>query len=356
MQTKIVRKIKESHDTVSLELELSPSILNEFKSGQYLDLEFEINGKLYVRPYSVSSISDSSKAWITVKKINKGIVSNYIFDVLKEFDQIQFKKVNGKFFVVPNHSTRKAYYFIAAGVGITPIKSMIHSLLENEPTSLVHLFYANKTQEDILFYPLWLEWKEKYRDQFFVEFILSKSENTGGFFSFLSKKSNTWNGLKGRINELQLNRFLNEHPSQELESHFYICGPEEFNQSISSILKKSVPPSQIHLEYFHIEQSADTNFSPSGKKSHLKVKLRGKDYEFEIDQSKKIIDLLVEKKLNPPYSCSSGACATCIAKLHEGKVKMDVSMALDQEEIDQNWILSCQSRVISDTASIEFME
>lgn len=343
--------IKESEDARSIILDIPVDHpLLQFKAGQFLNIQIHHKNEVLQRCYSISSIPNNPNLQFTVKAVKGGIVSNFLVNQLKVHDVLEVSGPQGHFTLTPNDEVRRAHYFIAAGSGITPIYSMIQTLLENEPKSSIYLLYGNRSEEDIIFKEKLAELQNKFEGQFFVEHILSKAGKKS-MFGFLTASKEKWTGLVGRINEQQLKLFLQKYSTLNVPAQYYICGPGLFIQNIESTLKDlMVPIKDIHKEYFSIEpvqiDSISTNLASRVSGTYL-----GKTFDILLKPNEKILDGLLREKLNPPYSCSSGACATCIAKLVSGKVHMDVSMALDQSEIEAGYILTCQAKPL--TAEVE---
>lgn len=350
---KIKNKIQETKDAVSLVFNSSefPNDFPHFIPGQHLTLKLNINNTEYRRSYSISSIFQESDLKITIKRVKQGIVSNYIFNELKEGDSIEISKPEGHFCLHPDPEKRHNYYFFAAGSGITPIYSMIQSILEFEPKSTLQLFYGNRNEEDIIFHKELEALKLKYEGQVFIEYTLSQLKTS--ILPFLSKANKKWAGWKGRINDQSISKFLGHFPTRNISSYYYLCGPGEFIENAkSSLLNNKIDAKSIHAEYFTTPTSS-VSIKPiqNLETVSLIVHLNHKTHELKIPGNKKILDSLLDAKLDPPFSCSSGACSTCIAKLIKGQVHMDVSLALEPEEIEQGYILTCQSRPL--TAEIE---
>lgn len=352
----VSEKTFETKDSVSLHfkaIEL-PEEFRTFHPGQHLTLKLIIKDKEYRRSYSMSSAPGQNELSISIKKVDDGIVSNFIYNKLNAGDSIELSGPEGHFIIKPDSEKRQNYYFFAAGSGITPIFSMIQSLLENEPKSIVYLFYGNRTEEDIMFHKQLIQLSQKYQDQFYVEFTLSRLK--GNLLPFLSSKKKIWEGLKGRINKDSIQKFFEKFPPRNLNSLYYLCGPGDFIESTKENLQLSnIDPKLIHAEYFTVpvHQEPDSKL-PNLSSVRLIVHLNNKTHELQVPGNKKILDSILDAKLDAPYSCSSGACSTCMAKIIQGNVHMDVSLALEPEEIEQGYILTCQSRPLTDLIEIKY--
>lgn len=353
---KISDVIHETKDaiTICFDPTETPEDFLQFIPGQQISLKVFINFKEFRRSYSICSAQHENILKITVKKLSRGIVSNHLVNTLKPGDHLEISKPEGHFCINPSIDKRLNYFFFAAGSGITPVFSMIKSLLENEPKSILHLLYGNRTEEDIIFYEELKALSKKYEGQLHVEYTLSKTKSK--LLPFLSTSKETWKGWKGRIDESMIKRFIENHPERNIVSSYYICGPGDLIESTkSSLIKLNIDPKSIHAEYFtspaHVVPEVETI---SVSEVTLIVHLNDKRHELKMPGNKKVLDFLLDKGLDPPYSCSSGACSTCMAKIIQGEVKMDIALALEPEEIAEGYILTCQSRPTTPILEIKY--
>jgi ring-1,2-phenylacetyl-CoA epoxidase subunit PaaE len=347
---------QETPDTVSVSFEIPNHLSDIFKysQGQYLTLRFEVNGKEERRAYSMSSSPIEKDLTVSVKRVKKGIVSNYIADKIAVGDKVEVMPPQGRFFTKLNGDHRKSYYFIAAGSGITPIFSIIKTILEEEPQSFVHLIYGNRNEESIIFKQKLDVLQTRYANQITVEHILSqpKREKSSGLMSFLSKGTLTWQGAVGRINEDVLDKWLAENPCTTKLAEYFICGPSEMiNKAEAALLGNGVSEKNIHVEYF---SSAATTQGSNLAGAKLTVLLGGESIDVKITDKQTILDALLAMKKDAPYSCTSGACSTCMAKVTKGTVKMDACYALDDDEVKAGYILTCQAHPTSEEVVIDY--
>lgn len=348
--------IRETKDTVTIcfDPKETPEEFLNFIPGQHLTLKVFIQFKEYRRSYSICSAQLDHTLKVTVKKSYKGIVSNYLVNELKTGQRLDISKPEGHFCIHPSSDKRQDYYFFAAGSGITPVFSMIQSLLEHEPKSNVYLLYGSRTEEDIIFYKELETLLKKYEGQLHIHYTLSKLKSK--LLPFLSSSKESWKGWKGRIDKQMIQRFLENYPKQNSTASYYICGPGDLiEQTKNSLSELSIDPKSIHAEYFSTPAAAvaEVKASPVSEVT-LIVHLNDKRHEFKMPGNKKVLDFLLDKGLDPPYSCSSGACSTCMAKVIQGDVKMDVALALEPEEISQGYILTCQSRPLTEVLEIKY--
>jgi ring-1,2-phenylacetyl-CoA epoxidase subunit PaaE len=347
---------KETEDTVSISFAMPEDLKKEFTytQGQYLTLKFEINGKEARRAYSMSSSPLENDLTVSVKRVAKGLVSNHIADNLKIGDKVEVMPPQGRFFTKLDVTNRKHYYMIAGGSGITPIMSIIKTIMEAEPQSIVSLLYSNRTEESIIFKNQLDGLQTLYANQLYVEYILSqpKREKTSGLFSAFKKGTLSWSGKVGRINRDVMNEWLLEHPAVHKQTEYFICGPEGMMQAAESLLlSKQVDKKNIHAEHF---STATTDKNDNLKGAKITVSLRGEEIVMQAVEGKTILDMLIDLKKDAPYSCTSGACSTCMAKVTKGTVMMDSCYALDDSEVKAGYILTCQAHPTSSEVEITY--
>lgn len=306
-----------------------------FAPGQYITISIDVDGKEERRSYSICSAKDSALA-IAVKEVPEGKVSTHFNRHLKAGDSIFISKPEGRFLL----NNAKKVVAIAAGSGITPIMSMAHEIEKTENTSM-KLFFSNKTENDILF-------RERLSS-------LSKTEK----HYFLTKEEKEGFG-QGRLTKDTFMGIIREDLEILKSDGFFICGPEEMIQSVKAALELfGVPETKIHFELFTTAAKSDpTPVTTSGFKgsSKIKVILDDETYEFEINSNKTVLDAAISEDVDAPYSCRGGVCSTCRAKILKGSVKMDLNYTLTDKEIEQGYILTCQSHPTSEELIISYDE
>ncbi len=355
---RVKKKVEETSVSVSLYLEIPDALKETFNhcSGQYITVKQKLGGAEVRRSYSICTPIQSEDFAVTVKKVEGGQMSEFLVNTLQAGQTIECSAPDGRFFIKPVHENRAYYYFFAAGSGITPVYSMIQTLLEHEPKSMVHLLYGNRDTEDIIFRDAIELLEKKYAGQLAVIHCLSKSKSNI-FKKIIFGKSPNLQHWKGRIDGKKVGAFLQQFPRGAFPAQYFLCGPGNFINQVERALIENhgASPKQIHKEYFTTSGDGSSKKADhSNTMTKLTVHLNGKVTHLSLDKSEKILDRLIEAKLDPPYSCSSGACSTCMAKVVKGNVSMDVSTALDEEEIAAGYILTCQSRALSDEVEIAF--
>lgn len=353
---KVSKVVRETEQASSIYFEIPESLKENFsyKAGQYLTLKFDLNGEVR-RAYSICTSPLEQQLAVNVKRVAKGLVSNHINDNVKEGDFLEVMTPDGNFGLDMKHEARRVLYFFAAGSGITPIMSLIKTALEEEPQSLCVLLYGNKNEDSIIFKKELDELASKYSGQFILRETLSqpKKEKAGGLKGLFGGGKVNWQGLKGRIDGKKIDSIFEEFPTNNKEAHYFVCGPGAMIDTIIDQLEQR----NIHKDHLHTEHfvsNAGPSSGGSGTKSNVKVHLNGKEINIEVGADKTILDALIDEKHDVPYSCTSGACSTCIAKVKEGTVTMDACYALDDDEIADGYVLVCQSRAQSEEVELTF--
>lgn len=346
IQVKEVRR--ETTQAVSISFNIPPQLAETFayKAGQYVTLRAVINGEEVRRSYSLCSSPLDSEWRIGVKMVEGGTFSTWANEVLKAGDTLELMPPMGNFYTPLNAANRKHYIGIAAGSGITPVISIIKTVLQAEPNSSFTLVYGNRNRPSIMFKEELEALKNKYIHRFNIIHILSREITDA-------------NLNHGRINA-QKCAHLFEKALNINASDFFICGPGEMTVEVRDfLLANGVAAANIHIELFTTGNTYKTKKeivqAPAESKSHITARLDGVAFDFELGfDDASILDAAAYQGADVPYSCKSGVCCTCRAKLLEGEVEMEVCYGLEPGEIEQGFILTCQSHPKSSKVVVDY--
>ena len=348
-----VRDIKkETADCVSISFEISTDQKEAFvyKQGQYLPIRTYINGEEVRRSYSICSSPLDNELRIAVKNVEGGVFSQYANTLLQKGDVLDVMPPIGKFFTELDEQHTKKYVAIAAGSGITPIISIIKTTLLTEPNSQFLLVFGNKNRQSIIFKEEIEALKNRFINRFSVIHILSR-ERTDTLLNF------------GRIDEAKCKVLFEKAIPVLHTDEFFICGPGEMIMTVKDTLEiLGVERKRIHFELFTTtglkKQTTSTNQSQKQSTTHkskITIRRDGSAIDFDLAyDGENLLDAALLHGVDLPYSCKSGVCCTCRAKLVEGQVDMEVNFGLEPEEIEQGFILTCQSHPRTEKVVVDF--
>ncbi|MGB1294795.1 MAG: 2Fe-2S iron-sulfur cluster-binding protein [Flavobacteriales bacterium] len=343
---------RETEDTVSVLMEV-PAGLEEkyaYKQGQYITFIKEINGEELRRAYSICEAPSSGQLRVAIKEIPDGRFSSYANRTLQIGDELDVMTPMGNFTANVNSNQTNRYVFFAAGSGITPIISNIKTILEVENDSQVVLLYGNKNSDTIIFKEQIEDLKNKYINRFEIYFILSQDIDVP-------------QSLRGRIDVDKCKTFEKISPLSGADKYF-LCGPEDMILSVSDWIENSgTSKSDIHFELFSTgKKAANTTVEKEKTKlatgnAHVEVVIDGETVQFELEKDgTNIMDAALNAGADVPFACKGGVCCTCRAKVIEGEVKMEVNYALQPDEVENGFVLSCQAHPITDKVVLDFDE
>ncbi|MBD0726205.1 hypothetical protein B6A10_13575 [Flavobacterium sp. L1I52] len=312
----------------------------KYKPGQFLTLYVPVNGTTEKRLYSFSSNPFTDKDLkITVKEVENGLVSKYLCNEVKVGDHFQIEKPNGSFFVEPDKKQQKQYVLFAGGSGITPVLSIIKSVLTHEPRSKVLLVYANQNKEAIIFHDEICELSQQYPETFKVEHLLVDNPET---------KDNYHTGLAS--NELY-SKLFKKHDVAFEGNVYMICGPFGFMEITKEILvSNNVKRSDIIVEIF---KSPAVKIYGKDRVSDVELIFKGQTHQLKVPGNKSILSVAMASNIALPYSCRSGMCSTCKGVCTSGDIEMTEGHFLPQSEVEKGSILTCISYPKSEKVTIE---
>ena len=344
---KVKEIVKETNDTVSVSFQV-PEDLKEayaFTPGQYLTLKLIINNEEQRRSYSICS-SSAEDITVAVKRVENGLVSSYLNEVLKENDEMEVMTPEGNFTLETDQAKKRKFVGFAAGSGITPIMSMIKELSMDETETVFTLFYSNKMESDVIFKH---QLDQLAGDNLKINYIYTRQKLNNPL-------------LEGRIDKSKATELIKADLSCLNADAFYLCGPEEMIFNVKSALEEfGVLNTKIKFELFTTpvlmaekpkQQEADENFD-----GEALVTVIYDDEEIDFNLNKDgdtILDAAMDNDVDVPFSCKGAVCCTCKAKVTEGKVTMDANYALSDQEVEDGYVLACQSHPASAKVTLDF--
>lgn len=356
---KVKSVTRETAQAVTIEFDIPNDLKEtfEYKGGQYITIKANLGGELR-RAYSMSSSPSQGRLAVTVKEVKGGRMSPYLTSQVKAGDELDIMPPTGNFWTPVRDTNAKTYYLIGSGSGITPLMSILRSVLVEEPKSMVHLIYGNRDEDSIIFAEELKQLEARHEGQLTVTHCLSqpKQIKAGGLKGMFGKKETSWQGHTGRLTAASVENIMKELPKPYEAVEHFICGPAQMMENLKeSLQSQDVDNKNIHIEYFvSAEPKSDTEASSIvASDAAINVILGGKSIDVELEGKETILDALLRMGHDAPYSCASGACSTCIAKVTQGKVDMEVCFALDDDEIAKGYILACQARPAADSGAVK---
>lgn len=350
-----IREIRrETSDAVSLAFAVPPELRDtyRFTQGQHLTLRAAIDGQEVRRSYSVccgvDDYRDHDELRVAVKLVEGGLFSQFVTQHLRGGDTLDVMAPDGRFFTALDAAHAKHYLAFAAGSGITPVLSLIKTTLAREPHSRFTLVYGNRTADTILFREQLEDLKNRYLDRFALHHVLSRAQSDVPL-------------NHGRIDAEKCAAFLQLIPPATIDEAF-VCGPANMIDVVeAALVAAGVPARQVHTERFGVPVASvapkPAVVADDGDQVALTVVLDGKQHALKLPRhGVSILDVALAAGLDLPYACKGGVCCTCRAKILDGSVTMDKNYTLEEAEMAQGFVLTCQSHPTSERVLVSFDE
>jgi len=342
---------RETEDTVSIAFEIPSELRADytFLSGQYLTIKAKIDNEELRRSYSLCSAPHEDEWRIAIKQVPNGKFSTFANKELKPGASLDIMTPTGNFILQPNKTNSKSYVLFAAGSGITPVLSILKTVLKSEPNSNVTLFFGNKGFASIIFREEIEGLKNQYMDRLRIVHILSRE----GLENSMQH---------GRIDNAKVEKLYDAFLAGTSIDAVYICGPESMILGVKeSMVAKGVDEAKIYYELFTTPSTQKTDIQNSEAiekiESNVTVIMDGDSVDLHLKSTgKSVLEAAHDAGADLPYACKGGVCCTCKARIIEGSVIMDVNYSLTQEEINKGFILTCQSHPTSDKLIVSFDE
>lgn len=343
-----VKEIKrETADAVSVAFEVpapqQPEYL--FKQGQYITLKLNLKGEEVRRSYSLCTAPHEKELRVAVKEVKNGLVSGYINQELKVGDSIDVMTPMGNFHTVLSGNQKKNYVLFAGGSGITPMMSILKSILYVEKQSNITLIYANKNESSTIF-------KTE------LDEIASSHPQLKLVYIFEEPITESADLHKGLLTIEKTTQLIESHGGLNADE-FFICGPGPMMENVKGSLEKlNIAQEKIHIEYFSsvidAVNKAEGQAGPDVK-AQVTVIQYGIETNFELETSGiSVLDASIEAGVDAPFSCKGAVCCTCRAKVIEGSARMDANFALTDDEVADGFILTCQAHPTSEKLIVDF--
>lgn len=352
---KVLKRIEETKDAISLVLEIPPDLRGQYsyQAGQFVTFFLSIGGETLARSYSLSSspLTDNDFQ-VSVKRVPGGKGSNYLCDQVREGATLMTTPPAGQFYKPGTHSGGTHYYLFSAGSGVTPVFSIMKTVLKASPLNHVTFVYCNRSEDSIIYKNELEKWAKEYPTRLDVVHVLSKP-------------SSSWPGRQGRIDRTFVAELLDMPSSGPTHREYYMCGPVEFMTLLrNSLTENGVAKDLIKEENFGVAvHKAKAASGPELKDSWTLIgpqaalddegpekiiaQINGETVEVQAKPGMSVLETLLEAGHQPPYSCMDGACMACLCKIQDGKVYQEDPGILSDDNVKNNESLSCQAKPLS---------
>jgi ring-1,2-phenylacetyl-CoA epoxidase subunit PaaE len=344
---KVKEVIHETKDAISIVFEQPANGPLQYKAGQFLTVIVPIGGKDVRRAYSLcSSPALSEDPAVTVKRVDDGLMSNWLPDNLKAGDTLKIMEPMGQFTTEFNPANKRHIVMFAGGSGITPMMSILKTTLALEPDSICSLIYCNRDIESIIF-----------KDA--LDKMQTVDEGRLHVIHILDNAPMNWQGYSGLLNHDMLAKLFERIPDWGIEkTTFLMCGPEGMMKNVDTLLAaRNIPKGKIYKESF-VQGTIDKPQKAGvgeGEIVEQEVTIRydGQEYKVTVPPNKGILESALDAGIDLPYSCQSGLCTACRGKALSGQVKLDEEEGLSQSERDEGYVLTCVGHPLTDDVVIE---
>lgn len=332
-------------ETLILTFEVVNGPKPSYLAGQFLTLVFNIKGREIRRSYSLCSSPDADEPLaIAIKRVENGEISRFLHHKTRIGDVLQALPPNGLFFYEPQQELKRTVFLFAAGVGITPVFSIIKTALLTEHHSHIVLIYSSRSVDETLFYNQLNKLQEQHPARFKIIYVSSQAKNL----------------LMARLNVFLIERIVKEDMKFDAkDAVFYTCGPIDYMVTCRiTLLKLGFDISQIKRETFvlpedEVDEDDMTEKEVKDKNTYeVVLKLKGHEYKLAVPYFKTILHVALENKIDVPYSCRAGICSTCTATCVKGGVHMDYNEVLMDDEIAAGRVLVCTGHPTADGTTI----
>jgi len=338
----------QTEQAICIAFDLAPEQMDAFQyqPGQHLTIRYLSDDGELRRCYSICSDTQEDMS-IAIKKIDQGQFSTWANTHLKAGDVLEVMPPQGVFFQKAAKAGGQNYLGFAAGSGITPILSIVKSVLNRQAEATFTLVYGNRSWKQTMFSEQIMDLKDRFKERLQLVNIFSRELNDSEIFN-------------GRINADKLQQLFQANLISAEADHCFACGPEEMMTAVETVLPTwGIQRSKIHTERFNTGTAPKTTAQQMQSRSEERVNiiLDGRELIVEVSkQDDSILDAALRAGADLPYACKGGVCATCKCKVLEGEVEMAVNYSLEEDEIQKGYVLSCQARPTTANVRLSFDE
>ena len=347
---KVAEVVPETADANSIRFEIPPELREAFafKAGQHLTLRSTIDGEEVRRNYSLCTAPADADWMVTVKRIGGGVFSNWVGDQLKAGDTVEVMVPHGSFTTDFGAGNDRHLVGIAGGSGITPVMSLIKTLLREEPNSRFTLLYGNRDSSSVIFLEALAGLKDKYLGRLELYHFLDQEEQDIALFNGMLNRERLEEAIAALV------------PDAADVDGWFICGPGPMMDAAEgALLDRKIPKDRIHIERFTADRPPE---AVAREMAQLQTQAAGVSVAVTLDGRTRrvpftagnILDSARAAGLPAPFACKAGVCATCRAKVTKGKVEMAVHYGLTDEEVADGYVLTCQSVPLGDGVAVDY--
>ncbi|HEY3466710.1 MAG TPA: 1,2-phenylacetyl-CoA epoxidase subunit PaaE [Amycolatopsis sp.] len=331
-------------DAVAVTFDVPSALASEFafKPGQSLTLRRSVEGRDERRSYSICAAAGSAPR-VGVRLVPSGLFSSWLVNEVRPGDTIEVAPPTGSF--TPDLSAGGHHVLIAAGSGITPVLSIVSSLLDT-PDATVTVLYGNRRTDTVMFADELADLKDRAPSRLELIHVLSREPREAELFT-------------GRLDVPKLRSLFSTLVPVESVDHWWLCGPFEMVTGAQELLASlGVPSSRVHQELFYVDTppAPVTHDDPAvaGESSEVRVVLDGRSSTMTLPRSSSVLDGAQRFRPDLPFACKGGVCGTCRAKVTDGKVDLRRNFALEEAEVEAGFVLTCQSYPVSESITVDF--
>ena len=334
-------------EAVAVTFEVPDDLADSFSylPGQHVTVRKDIDGRDVRRSYSICANANRQTLRVGIKRLDGGVFSTWANTSLREGDVLEVTPPVGEFTIEPDPSVARHYAAIVAGSGITPVLSQVSTVLESEPSSRWTVIYGNRAARTVMFLDELEGLKDKYPDRLQIVHVLSREDPGLDLFA-------------GRLDREKLTQLFDSVIEAASVDRWFLCGPYEMVMGARALLEeRGVASEDIADELFFAGPPTAPPEPPAEDEEGtvaLTVVLDGRASEVRMRPETTVLDAAMSVRSELPYSCKGGMCATCKAKVIEGEVTMEKNYALVATDLEQGFVLTCQSHPVGDRLTVDY--